>query len=223
VTTDTGKMRIFQIGFNRCGTSSFAYFFNKNGLRASHWQNGTVAAAIETARIEGKPLLTYTGKYQVYTDMELMDLSTISRKFWNRSAIRKLLRVLDPENGLAPIYAYKHFKVLDEQYPGSKFILNVRDMERWVASRFRFSKQRYRSCLHGDHYHGSDEELAECWRSDWRSHISNVKEYFADRPDDLLIFDIETDGVEKIIDFFSMLKLDPGHWKQRNASSKSST
>ncbi len=222
MTTANDKMKIFQIGFNRCGTSSFAYFFNKNGLRASHWQNGTVAAAIETARIEGKPLLTYTGKYQVYTDMELMDLSTISRKFWNRSAIRKLLRVLDPENGLAPIYAYKHFKVLDEQYSGSKFILNVRDMERWVASRFRFSKQRYRSCLHGDHYHGSDEELAECWRSDWRSHIANVKEYFADRPDDLLIFDIETDGVEKIIDFFSMLKLDSVHWKQRNASSKSS-
>lgn len=223
MTETADKMRIFQIGFNRCGTSSFAYFFKRNGFAASHWQNGTIAAAIERARIEGLPLLTYTDKYQVYTDMELMDLSTISGKFWKRSAIRKLLRVLDPKKGLAPIYAYKHFKILDEQYPGSKFILNVRDMERWVASRFRFSKQRYRSCLHGDHYHGTDEELAQCWRSDWRSHIANVKEYFADRPDDLLIFDIETDGVEKIIDFFSMLELDPVHWKQRNASSKSST
>ena len=68
---DTDRFRVYQIGFNRCGTSSFAYFFKKNGFKTAHWRDGTVAAAIELARVEGVPLLTHTDKFDVYTDDEL--------------------------------------------------------------------------------------------------------------------------------------------------------
>ena len=212
------NFKIFQIGFNRCGTSSFAYFFKKNGFKASHWQNGTVAASIELARREGKPLLTYVNKYQVYTDMELMDLARLSRKLLNRRPISRLLKVLDHENELQPVYAYRYFKLLDQQYPNSKFILNLRNVDKWVSSRLRFSKQRYRSCLHGDHYHPTEEELGQCWKDDWNDHVEDVKSYFADRPRDLMVFDIERDNVEKILEFFDMLSLDSHHWQRRNAS-----
>ena len=216
--TNDKKLKIFQIGFNRCGTSSFAYFFKKNGFRASHWQNGTVAAYIELARRENKPLLTYVDRYQVYTDMELMDLSRLSKKMFNRRPIARLLKTLDHERELQPVYAYRYFKLLDQQYPGSKFILNLRDVDKWVSSRFRFNKARYRSCLHGDHFHATEEELARCWKDDWNEHVEAVKGHFAERPGDLLVFDIEKDNVEKIIEFFDMLNLNPDHWERRNAS-----
>ena len=216
----TDRFRVFQIGFNRCGTSSFAYFFRKNGFKTAHWRDGTVAAAIELARREGVPLLTHTDKFDVYTDMELVEIEAISRQRWPKKIFRRLLDRIGDGEALKPIYAYKYYALFDEQYPNSKFILNTRDVERWIASRFRFSKQRYRHCPHGAHYHASDEELADCWRAEWHSHLAAVREYFADRPADLLQFDIEVDGVDKIMEFFSMLDLDPRHWQRRNASVK---
>lgn len=214
------RFRVFQIGFNRCGTVSFAYFFRKNGFQTAHWRKGTVAAAIELARREGRPLLTYTDKFDVYTDMELVEIEAISRQRWPRKIFRRLLDAIGEGEELRPIYAYKHFALLDEQYPNSKFILNTRDRERWVRSRFRFSKQRYRHCPHGAHFHETDERLAECWRADWDAHLAAVRAYFADRPQDLLQFDIERDDVDKILAFFPMLDLDARHWQRRNASVK---
>ena len=58
--------RLFQIGFNRCGTKSLARFFEANGLCAAHWERGTLAASIELARREGELLLTHVDRFDVF-------------------------------------------------------------------------------------------------------------------------------------------------------------
>jgi len=220
----TGRPKVFQIGFNRCGTTSILFFFRKNGYTAVHRRAGrfsragTLAAGIELARREGKPLLTFVGVFDVYTDMECRNLPMVMSRRFPPRIIRKLFEKLDPEKDLAPIYAYKYFKELDQQYPDSKFILNTRNVDNWVGSRLRFQNKKYRSCIHGDDYHKDEAELVACWKSDWHDQHRDVKEYFRDRPSDLLVFDIEKDDPAKLVEFFVSYRLDKRHWIRTNAS-----
>lgn len=214
---DPDRPRIFQIGFNRCGTDSLAVFFRRNGYRAAHWNKGRLAEGMELARLEGEPLLRYVGNYDVYTDMERV----AHRRVLKGSVLRRLLSILEVDRIERPIYAFKYFRRLDRQYPGSKFILNVREVDRWIDSRMRFEAAdggRYRFCVHGEEAHADRAALAECWRHEWHEHLADVRGYFQGRDDDLLVFHIEEDPVEKLVRFFARADhdLDPDLWPWMN-------
>ena len=177
----TDVPRIFQIGFNRCGTTSLHLFFEQNGLRSIHWGRGSLAAGIEASRIEGKPLLTYVDGFQVYCDMEFMR-EDHAGKHISRRPFRRLYEALGQDRISKPIYAYTYFAELDRQYPGSRFILNTREVEGWIRSRRSFLDIGYRFCSHGDGAHESQEGLEGCWRHHWKYHVSSVREYFSDKP-----------------------------------------
>ena len=67
------------------------------------------------------------------------------------------------------------------------------------------------------HMKMTEEEVLTLWGNQWDTHINNVLEYFKDRSNDLLVFNIEEDDATKIKDFFSEdLDLDTSHWKQHN-------
>tara|TARA_B100000579_G_scaffold437500_1_gene467095 strand:+ start:1420 stop:2079 length:660 start_codon:yes stop_codon:yes gene_type:complete len=217
MTRGTSSPRIFQIGFNRCGTTTLIRFFQANGLKCLHWGRGTIAAGIEAAYMEGKPLLSYIDGYFAYGDMEFVEVESESKKLFKKKPFRRLYKNL-PEGKLTPIYAFERFSELDKQYPGSRFILNTRNVEDWINSRIRFLEKGYFYCKHGDRYHSSQEELNQCWRNHWNQHISDVKEYFSDRPGDLLEFDLDKDGPEKITEFFHNLNLDISMWGHHNKS-----
>jgi hypothetical protein len=36
-------MKIFQIGFNKCGTSTIHHYLRANGVRSVHWDDGRLA------------------------------------------------------------------------------------------------------------------------------------------------------------------------------------
>jgi hypothetical protein len=157
--------KIFQIGFNKCGTKSIHRFLSGNGLRSVHWDGGNLAKKIHDNHMNGRSLLQGYEHFDCFTDMEDVDLGLY-----------------------IPVL---YFKELDRQYPGSKFILNIRPVENWITSRLN----------HRDYIEvsmrtlGMDrEEVIEHWRSQWHQHIHSVKEFFKNRPDDLLVFDIETEG-----------------------------
>lgn len=214
---EPGRPRIFQIGFNRCGTKSLCTFFRHNGYRAVHWKNGKLAEGIELARLRGEPLLRYVGRWDVYTDMERV----AHRRFFKGRVLRRLLRHRGRDRLEKPIYAFRYFRDLDRQYPGSKFILNIRGVDRWVESRLRFEADdggEYRFCRHGDRAHPERASLVACWKEHWRTHLSEVREYFRGRRDDLLVFHIENDPVEKLVRFFERAghDLDPRHWTREN-------
>jgi hypothetical protein len=66
------------------------------------------------------------------------------------------------------------------------------------------------------------EEVKEYWKNDWETHIKNVLEYFKDRPDDLIVFNIETDNIDKLINFFnkSHIILYEKYWGKFNSRSR---
>ncbi|MDH5676095.1 MAG: hypothetical protein OEZ06_28490 [Myxococcales bacterium] len=219
-SSEPGRLeRVFQIGFNRCGTKTLAEFFAAHGYRVAHWESGALAAGIELARRQGKPLLSHIDRYDVFTDMEKINISKLHQKRFPNRMLRRLRKVLDPERDRTPVYAYKYFDELDRQYPGSRFILNTRDVDGWIASRLRFHRTTpYRSCIHGDGVHASEQELGECWRADWIEHHRRVQEHFKDRPEALLILDIERDDPGRLVEFLPNYELKIAHWQRRNTT-----
>lgn len=93
------------------------------------------------------------------------------------------------------------YQQLDKAYPGSKFILTIRDEQDWLRSVERLWDYRYNptrwvwdtypftnhihTVLYGQKYFNAEVFLAR-----YRRHNAEVKEYFKHRPDDLLILDI---------------------------------
>jgi len=92
------------------------------------------------------------------------------------------------------------YEELDNAYSDSKFILTVRDPEEWAESaKKHFTKTRamIRSLTHGkeikrylNELYGSEVFNEETWVRAFIEHEQRVKEYFADRPEDLLVLDV---------------------------------
>lgn len=170
-----GAAKIFCIGLNKTGTTSLHLALGMLGYRGIHYRGP-----------EG----------------DIKDL------IWaNHLAGRPLL------SGLAHYDAFSDwnhphtnhlFKVLDREYPGSRFILTMRDLEDWLASR-------------EDHVRRAPDRLEmarqrpwstwwaidkEAWRREWNEHHEAVRSHFQARPSDLLVMNIpEGQGWERLCPF----------------------
>jgi len=194
----TNQARVWAIGFNKCGTTTMFRFFQKNGIPSiHHGRQGSLATSIYENHLNDRPLL--------------------SEEF------RKYIAFFDMENIYAepPIYiTHTLFKELDSCYPGSKFILNTRDKNDWIKSRCShvdpINKKRYVDVL-CEAYGISEAELVTRWSQEWDAHHAEVLEYFKDRPQDMLVFDIDNDDPEKICEFLQdMFVLDPSLYEHHN-------
>lgn len=96
------------------------------------------------------------------------------------------------------------YKDLDERHPGSKFILTVRNEEKWLAScQWMFETKREdwgfdRSTrIQGMHHalYGTNHFDRDAFSAAYRRHNADVIAYFADRHDDLLVLDVDA-GLE---------------------------
>ena len=205
---------IFQIGFNKCGTTSLHDFFVKNGYISHHWNNGKIASTIKE-NLNSKNILKDYNENGFFCDMEHID---------------------------ELIFAHNYFKELNRCYPSAKFILNIRDKNKWIQSRFdhrhytekrrwKFGKYnlypyakdmmfRYGDLLNinfrkdeGSNSSDGPELLKKIWSAQWDSHIYEVTNYFKGNwSNKLLVFDIEKDNIYKLIDFFKDLNLNKEHW-----------
>jgi hypothetical protein len=111
------------------------------------------------------------------------------------------------DNGVAIFYKY-----LDYIYPGSKFVLSVRDLESWLESmQYIISVSPVNSL--GDHIPIMRRMLIyETIRFDrikfadaYARHYDNVQHYFRDRPEDLLEINIVAgEGWEKLCPFLEV-------------------
>ena len=63
------------------------------------------------------------------------------------------------------------------------------------------------------------KEIKKITSATKQTHIKNVLEYFKDRPDDLIVFNIETDNIDKLINFFNKFDiiLYEKYWGKFNA------
>ena len=103
--------KIFQIGFNKCGTKTLHHYFSRNGVRSVHWDYGRLAQRMFANLASGSKLLAGYEQFDVFTDMEYLN-----------------------ESGTY-LEAYKLYRHLADQYPHSVFILNTRNREAWIRSR----------------------------------------------------------------------------------------
>jgi Sulfotransferase domain len=111
------------------------------------------------------------------------------------------LRTLDDYQGVTDISVAPYFAQLDQAWPGSKFILTVREKESWLRSaelhwrflmadkdrdpQFRRFTEFILACAYGV-VGFSRERLSYVYDT----HVRNVLRYFHSRPDDLLVMDI---------------------------------
>lgn len=100
------------------------------------------------------------------------------------------------------------YRQLDEHYPGSKFILTVRDEAGWLKSckkQFNDRHAAMREQAINDIFHdlyGTNVFDQKLFSEGYRRFVDGVKAHFADRPDDLLIMDIAGgDGWETLCPF----------------------
>lgn len=158
--------KVFAIGLNKTGTTSLHRAFQLLGLRSAHYWT-------EEGRL-GEIIAT------------------------NAREGRPLLTGLESYEALtdwvdrftAPLFAR-----LDEQYPDSRFVLTVRDLDSWLASRERHVKRMSNIAELQRRYPDNPWYNLDlgAWRTQYREHYAAVRSYFEGR-DNLLELDLIRDA-----------------------------
>lgn len=166
--------KVFQIGFNKCGTRTIHQFFLKQGLQSVHWDRGRFAVRVFRNLMDGHDLLAGYEENDLFTDMEYITRDVA-------------------------LEVFKLFPLLARAYPDSRFILNTRDREDWIKSRSHHGYGGY--MRKWEHITGlTGEALSDYWRADWDRHYARVNEFFAKEPHRLVTFDIAKDSPQLLAD-----------------------
>ncbi len=113
-----------------------------------------------------------------------------------------------PYDALSDIPVARFYQELDCLFPGSKFILTVRNQDAWLDSCERhfwpgqiLKGENWINQLHRDIYGSIDFDRERFYRA-YQAHKREVRDYFAERPQDLLLMDLARgDGWEKLCAF----------------------
>jgi hypothetical protein len=186
-------MKVFQIGFNRVGTTSLHKFFEANNHRSLHWKVRTgkhagrnlALLAHENLWHKDRKMFSGVEDYVFYSDMEFVSHYLITN-------------------------VYEKFELIEQHYPGSKFILNIRNREEWLRSRFNHGAlpsdvhspyaERFMSFLGV-----SESELREIWRRHFDEHINHVRTFFQDKSNQLLEFELGKTKIDELVSFLPEL------------------
>ncbi|PLX22582.1 MAG: hypothetical protein C0599_06025 [Salinivirgaceae bacterium] len=97
------------------------------------------------------------------------------------------------------------YKEFDKLYPNSKFILTLRDSEKWIKSlvnHFGENHTEMRKWIYGVGHPKGNEEI---YLARYKKHNEEVMEYFKDRKEDLLVVNWENgDEWEPICNFLGI-------------------
>jgi hypothetical protein len=180
--------RVFLIGFNKTATRAFAAFFENNGMPSVHWDNNKLVQKMLANLAQGRKVLEgYDLDYKFYSDFILM---TDSERVEGNS----------------------FFREMDNDYPGSYFILNNRNTADWILSRERHSSGNFlrkNLLIMGTN---DPDYVTSQWRLEKEKHENEVREYFSDRTDFIEI-DIDSPNVPDLVSTFLSMDFDPTHWK----------
>ena len=154
------RPRIFGIGLNKTGTSSFHQALTTLGFHSLHDGGRAVHDAVQRAIDAGAPLVSNLDqRFDAFSDIGLLS---------------------------------RRFRMLDRQYPSSRFVLTTRPFDEWLDSRRRHVERNVAMKKAGK-YHSTflviDEEK---WTREWEHHMQGVRAYFEGR-DDFLEIDITRD------------------------------
>ena len=190
------QRRIFVVGHNKTGTRSIHQFLSRNGFRGVHWDNGRLAESMAGNLARGRTLLDGYERFDVFSDMESVA--------WGNYGPRPA-GIVAPPGRL--IYAYRWFRLLDRQYPGSLFISNTRPLADWLESRITHEHGLYaEACRAALAWRSRDprfslDDLRAHWSDEFHEHERLLREHFRDSPRFLDIDITAADAGERLAAF----------------------
>jgi hypothetical protein len=112
-----------------------------------------------------------------------------------------------------------NFDVLDEQYPGSRFILTTRPIDEWIDSRRRHVL-RNRERKEQGAYEGTFLEIeTDRWRDQFLEHHDRIESYFRGRDDLLVMHVTQGEGYEVLCPFLGVpTRSEVFPWSHKNTS-----
>jgi Sulfotransferase domain len=173
--------RVFGIGMHKTATTSLHHALMILGLNSAHWKSAHWAKAI-------------------WEEMNT----------WGKSL------TLEKSYALCDLPIPLLYRQLDAAYPGSKFILTIRDEARWLQSvekHWSLEHNKFRVAWDTDPFsHRIHRELygqkgfdADLFLARYRRHNLEVREYFKDRPEDLLVMDMDQNaGFPELCQFLDL-------------------
>jgi hypothetical protein len=173
--------KVVAIGFNKCATRSLARLFARAGHPSVHqklpgrWRRRRKLGGIMQANHRaGRPVFSGVETYTFYGDL----IDSNSRSTFDGNCL---------------------FREVLHDYPDAILLLNWRDQDAWIRSRlghghgeFAAREQRVRGLA-------SQEDLVHQWRREWDQHLAAVRCFMADRPQQLVDFNIDRDPIESLI------------------------
>lgn len=200
------NMRVFVVGFNKCGTTSLHYFFQACGFNSLQHDRGQLPLRMRDNVAAGRPVFRGYDEYDAFMEMNHLCEHT-------------------------NVFGGKWFRLMAEQYPDAAFILNVRDVDNWVRSRMEWKRAWTEDAPPARELgRGPDRpcpDPADCWRglgigeqyrryygfqnphqtamhmrAQWHSHVNAVR--YGLPEDRLLVFDIERDDPARLCEFLGL-------------------
>lgn len=186
--------RVVQIGFHKCGTRTFQQLFERAGhrvvqhkLRPRFRPSRNAALLIRENLRAGRKIFAGMEDYVFYAG---------------------LIHQTETDS-FEPI---RHFREMLRDYPDTILLLNLRDREDWIRSRLKHGHGEFADRVMRQRGVSDKETLADLWRKDWDTHVADVREFMADRPRQLVEFDLDTGSVRELVDRFSAYGLKEEDW-----------
>lgn len=182
--------RVVAVGFNKCGTRSFAELFRRAGHNVVHhkvrdgWRARRVGRIMQDNLAAGRKVFDGIDGYTFYCDLIY---STPTGTFDGAFAFRQIL--------------------LD--YPDTILLLNIRDREQWIASRLNHGHGEFARREKLARAANSEEDLVRQWREEWDAHLSAVRSFMEERPEQFIEFDLDRDKPEQIAKRLADYRLNP--------------
>jgi hypothetical protein len=191
--TDT-LPRVVQIGFHKCGTRSLEQLFRGAGhpvvkykLRRPLRRSRNAGLLMRQNLEAGRKIFAGMEDHIFYADLIYQ---TESDAFEPIRCFREIMR----------------------DYPDTILLLNVRDREDWIRSRLKHGHGEFAQRVMRQRGIDSKDVLADLWRQEWDTHLAEVRAFMADRPEQLVEFDIDRGSVEALVQRLSAYDLDAADW-----------
>jgi hypothetical protein len=193
-STASALPRVVQIGFHKCGTRSLEQLFRGAGhpvvkykLRRPLRRSRNAGLLMRQNLEAGRKIFAGMEDHVFYADLIYQTES----------------------DAFEPI---RCFKEILRDYPDTVLLLNVRDREDWIRSRLKHGHGEFAQRVMRQRGIDSKEVLAELWRQEWDAHLAEVRAFMADRPEQLVEFDIDNGSVEALVQRLSAYGLDAADW-----------
>lgn len=186
--------RVVQIGFHKCGTRSFQQLFEGAGhpvvqhkVRPKFRPSRNAAVIMRDNLRAGRKIFAGIEHFTFYAGLIHQTES----------------------DSFEPI---RHFREMLRDYPDTVLLLNVRDREDWIRSRLKHGHGEFAQRVMRQRGIATLDALADLWRQDWDNHLADVRAFMADRPEQLVEFNLDTGSVQDFVTRMAPYQLNAEDW-----------